>query len=109
MIILAFNGGKFRICIPLVSGVRIRERFRTVGRAVVRIAETVEAEIEVSQKKHLLSVWVYYTHSGKKWSTVYFDYGKNWREDEVFNSIRGEVSRLSPHHENLILQSERVR
>jgi hypothetical protein len=54
VIILAFNGGKFRICIPLVSGVRIRERFRTVGRAVVRIAETVEAEIEVSQKSKSL-------------------------------------------------------
>lgn len=76
---------------------------------MVRIAETVGAEIEVSQKKHLLSVWVYYTRSGKEWSTVYFDYGKNWREDEVFSSIRGEVFRLSPHQESIILQTERVR
>ncbi len=109
MIIVVFNGGRFRICIPLVSGIRIRERFRTVGRAVVRMAETVGADIEVSQKKHLLSVWVYYTRPGREWSTVYFDYGKNWREDEVFSSIKGEFDRLSSHQENLIIHSERVR
>jgi len=82
----------------------MRERFRTIGRAVVRIAEMMDADIEVSQKMNLLSFWVYYKNGGEKWSSVYFDWGKDWCEDEVFGSIRSEV-RHSSKQEHIILQS----
>jgi len=86
----------------------VRERFRTVGRAVVRIALILGADIDVSQKRNLLSVWVYYKNCGQEWSPVYFDWGKNWSEDDVFGSIRSEVYRLSNHQENIIVQSARI-
>lgn len=92
----------FLICFPRVS--RQRERLRVVGRAVVRMAEMLGADIEVNQKTHLFSVWVYYKTDREEWSPVYFDWGKNWSESEVFASIRSEVYR-STRQENVILQS----
>jgi len=82
----------------------VRERFRIVGRAVVRIAEMFGADIEVSQKRNLLSVWVYYKNGEEEWSPIYFDWGKHWNEDEVFGAIRSEVHR-STKQDNIILQS----
>lgn len=82
-----------------------RERFKTVGRAVVRIADLLGADIEVSQKKNLLSVWVYYKNGEQEWNPVYFDWGKDWDEDDVFNSIRNEVYSVASNHESVILQS----
>jgi len=102
------NSGRFLIHVPQVSGVRVRERFRTVGRAVVRIALILGADIDVSQKRNLLSVWVYYRNCGKEWSQVYFDWGKDWSEDDVFGSIRSEVYDLSDYQENIVVQSARI-
>lgn len=102
------RGSSFLICVPQASAIRVRERFRTIGRAVVRIAEIMDADIEVSQKMNLLSVWVYYKNGGEKWSPVYFDWGKHWSEDEVFASIRREVYHSSKQ-EHIILQSAWVR
>lgn len=109
MIILASNGGSFLICVPRVSGLRPRERFRTVGRAAVRIAEMLGADIEVSQRRNLLSVWVYYKNEEREWSPVYFDWGKSWGENEVFNAIRSELYRLRLPHNSLVLPSPQVR
>jgi len=95
----------FLICVPQASAIRVRERFRTVGRAVVRIAEMMDADIGVSQKMNLLSVWVYYKNGEEEWNPVYFDWGKHWSEDEVFGAIRSEVRPSSAQRENIILQS----
>jgi len=108
VIVIVSNSGKFLIHVPLISGVRARERFRTVGQAAVRIAELLGADIEVSQRRNLLSVWVYYKNGGKEWSPVYFDWGKDWGEKDVFKSIRSEVGRLFAHHESFVLQSARI-
>ena len=108
MIIMVSNSGEFLVCVPRFSGVRARERFRTVGQAAVRMAELLGADIEVSQRRNLLSVWVYYKNGGKEWSPVYFDWGKDWGEKDVFKSIRSEVGRLSAHHESFVLQSARI-
>lgn len=67
------NSGSFLICVPRVSGARVHERFRTIGRAVVRMADLLGANIEVSQKRNLLSVWVYYENHGKEWTPIYCD------------------------------------
>jgi len=108
MIIMVSNSGEFLVCVPPFSGVRARERFRTVGQAAVRVAELLGADIEVSQRRNLLSVWVYYKNGGKEWSPVYFDWGKDWGEKDVFNSIRSEVGRLFAHRESFVLQSARI-
>jgi len=109
MILMVSSNGTFLVCVPRVSGVRRRERFKTVGGAVVRMAELLGADIEVSQKRDLLSVWVYYKNGEKEWNPVYFDWGKDWSENEVFSSIRSELFSLPSHHNSLVLQSPRIR
>lgn len=109
VIIIASNSGRFLICVPRVLNMHVSERLGTVGRAVVRIAELLGADIEVSQRRNLLSVWVYYRECRNNWSSVYFDWGKDWSEREVFSSIRSEVYRLSPHHSSFVSQSARIR
>jgi len=64
----------------------------------------LDAEIDVSQKRNLLSIWVYFKNGEEEWSPVYFDWGKHWSEEDVFGSIRSEVHH-SCQHKNTILQS----
>lgn len=104
---LPSDSGKFLICIPRFS--RRNERFGTVGRAVVRVAELLGADIEVSQRKNVLSAWVYYKNGGKEEIPVYFDWGKDWDEDDVFHSIRSKLHGLSHLPEHAILQVVRRR
>lgn len=102
------NSGSLLVHVPQVSGLRTRERVRIVGRAVVRAAELLGADIEVFQKRHLLSVWVYYRNGERELSPIYIDWGKDWGEHEVFNSMRSELSRFALHHTNPVLQSPQV-
>lgn len=51
------NHGKFLIYFSQFSG--LNKRFRTIVNAVVRLAEKLRTDIELSQKKSALSVWVY--------------------------------------------------
>lgn len=102
---MASNGGSFRILVPRFSSVRTRERFKTVGKAVVRFADLLGADITVSQKRNLLSVWVYYSNSGEKWIPAYCDWGKDGDEDSVFRWIRSELYHLSRRYEGFVLQS----
>lgn len=54
------NSNKFLICVPkLHDRMKNRERSRIVGQAVESMARMLNADIEVSQEKNLLSVWVY--------------------------------------------------
>ena len=88
---------------------RRNERLRTVGRAVVRIAEKLGADVEISQKGNVLSVFVYYKNGGKEKIPVYCDWGKKWSEDEVYRSIWSLVYALSFHPEYSVLQTMRGR
>jgi len=72
------------------------------------MAELLRADIEVSQRRNLLSVWVYYKNDGKEWSPIYYDWGKDWSENEVLSSIRSELYRLPYHHNSLVLSSARI-
>lgn len=85
------------------------KRHKTVGRAVVRIAEMLGADIELSQRRNVLSVWVYYKNGGKEEIPLYCDWGKNWNEDDVYYAIRNVVYALSFHPEPAVLQPVRRR
>ena len=87
------NRPKFSIHVPSFS-MRDR-RFRPVGRAVVRLAELLDADIEISQRRNVTSIWVYYQNCGKKEIPMYCDWGKDWSEDDVCNLIRNKLYGLS--------------
>ncbi len=106
---MAYISDRFLICIPRASDKRARQRFKTVGRAVIRMAELLGADIEISQRRNLLSVWVYYKNEGKEWSPIYYDWGKDWSENEVLSSIRSELYRLPRHHNIFVSQSAQTR
>ena len=101
---MSSSKGKFLICIPRLSGGK--GRFRVVARAVVRIAEMLEKDVEVSNRRNVMSVWVYYKDKGRKESLLYSDWGKDWSEDEVFRTLRSMAYTLSYFaEENAILQA----
>ncbi len=97
--------GRLMICIPRFS--KVDGRLRTVGRAVVRIAEGLGADIEVSQKKNVLSIWVYYKKDGEEEVPVYFDWDRDWNEDAVLHTIASKLYGLSPYPEKYIPQVAR--
>jgi len=74
---------------------RQNERVKAVGRAVIRIADELKAEIEI-KSWNVLAPHVYCIDSrdGEK-KLIYADWGKNWGEDEVYNSIRKAILPLS--------------
>jgi len=86
---------------------RQNDRLKTVGRAAVRIAERLGADIEISQRRDVLSVFVYYRNGGKERIPVYCDWGKNWNEEDVYHSIWSVVYALSFHPEYSVLQTIR--
>jgi hypothetical protein len=65
---------------------RQTERVRAVGRAVIRIADELKAEIEI-RRWNVLAPHVYCIEGEEK-RLIYTDWGKNWGEDEVYNSLR---------------------
>jgi hypothetical protein len=107
MLILPSNNGKLLIYAPRISG--RNDRLKTVGRAVVRVAEMLGTDIEISQRRNVLSVWVYYKTDGKEKTPVYFDWGKNWSEDAVFQAITSKLYGLSFSSEHAVLQVIRRR
>ncbi len=87
------SAGKFLICVPRHS--RSYGRLRTVTQAVLRVADALGKDIEVSNKKNVLSVWVYYKEGSEIESPVYSDWGKNWSEDEVLRELESRLYGLS--------------
>jgi hypothetical protein len=98
---------KFLVYVPRFS--RREGRFRTVGHAVVRIAETLGASIEIAQRRDILSVWVYYKNNAKEEIPVYSDWGKNWGEDDVYQVIMNRISGVSFLPGHAVLQVVRGR
>lgn len=94
------NSDKLLIHVPQFS--RQDPRLRTVVSAVTRVAEMLGADIEIRRRRDVLSVWVYYAKSGKERVPVYFDWGKNWSDNDVFHAIRGTIHGLSLHAEHTL-------
>lgn len=102
VIIMLSLSSKFLVCVPRFS--RQNERFRAVGRAVVRVAEMLEADVEVSQRKDVLSIWVYYKNSENMEIPVYSDWEKDWDENHVFHAIRNKLYGMSFDSNHPVLQ-----
>ena len=76
-----------------------------MAHAVLRIADELGKDIEVSNKKNVLSVWVYYKERGERESPLYSDWEKNWNEDEVFRELKSVMYGLSHRiSEDAVLQ-----
>ena len=74
---------------------RQKERVRAVGRAAIRVADELNAEVEI-RCWNVLAPHIYcmdYKGGGKK--LIYTDWGKNWNEDEVYDYIRKVILHLS--------------
>lgn len=82
---MASRIGRFVVRIP--PSPRRMDRIRTVGRATVRIAEMLGADIEVQQRHNASVVWVYYDN-GNKEELLYHDWSRDWSEEYIFNYIR---------------------
>jgi len=83
------DNGKFLVYASPFSA--RNERLKTVGKAVVRIAERLGADVEITQRRDVLSIFVYYKNGGKEKIPVYCDWGKNWNEDDVYHAIKSVV------------------
>jgi len=75
-------------------------RLRVVGSAVVKVAKTLNLDVEVSSTKKILSVYVYYRSKDGEEIPVYCDWGKNWSEEDVHKAIRSMMFVLSFHPEH---------
>jgi len=101
------SSGKFLIYTSRFS--RQGERLKTVGRAVIKVAERLRADIEVSQRRDVLSIFVYYKNESKNAVPIYCDWGKSWSEEDVYHAIRSMIYTLSFHPDYTILQTIRKR
>ena len=79
------------------------ERMRIVGSAVAKVAHTLNIETEVSPRKKQLSIYVYYQGAAGDEIPVYCDWGKTWKEEDVYRAIRNMMFVLSfhPRHSRL--------
>ena len=101
------NNGKFMVYASPFS--TRNGRLKTVGRAVVRIAERLGAEVEIAQRRGVLSIFVYFKNGGKEKIPVYCDWGKKWNEDDIHHSIWSVIYALSFHPGYSVLQTIRGR
>lgn len=99
--------GKFLVYASRLSAQK--GRLKTVGRAVVRVAESLGADIEVYQREDVLSIFVYYKNGVKEKIPVYCDWSKNWSEEEVYHAVKSVIYALSFHPEYTVLQTIRKR
>lgn len=99
------TSGKFLIYTPNLSN---KKRLQVIGSAVSKIAETLRLEIEIAKKNKLLSTYVYYRgYYDKEEIPIYCDWGKNWNEEEIYDTIRSVMFALSFHPEHTTLQTIR--
>lgn len=94
------NNGKFMI---YASNRPSPERLKIVGSAVAKIASYLKLTTELSAKRRLLSIYVYYRSNAGDEIPVYCDWGKDWREEDVYRAIRSMMFVLSfhPSHSSL--------
>ncbi|UCD96045.1 MAG: hypothetical protein JSV35_06005 [Candidatus Bathyarchaeota archaeon] len=79
------------------------DRLRIVDTAVSNVAGSLNFELEHSNRKELLSIYVYYEGASGDEIPLYCDWGKQLGADEVSRSIRSMMFVLSfhPKHSNL--------
>ena len=79
------------------------DRLRIVDSAVSKVAGSLNFGLEHSNRKDLLSIYVYYEGASGDEIPLYCDWGKQLAEDEVSHSIRSMMFVLSfhPQHSNL--------
>lgn len=104
---IIFSNEKFLICASRFS--RRKNRLKTVGRAVVRVAERLGVDIEVYSRKNILSIFVYYMNGNNEEIPVYCDWGKTLNEEDVYHAIRSVIYALSFHPRYEVLQTIRKR
>ena len=98
------DNGKFMI---YASDRPSPERLRIVGSAVSKVANALKLETEVSPRSKLLSIYVYYrSHVGDE-IPVYCDWGKSWKENDVYRAIKNMMFVLSFHPSHPSLRSIR--
>ncbi|MGB9135598.1 MAG: hypothetical protein WCC63_08495 [Candidatus Bathyarchaeia archaeon] len=88
------NNEKFMI---YASNVPSAERLRVIGSAVAKVADSLNLETELSKKRKLLSIYVYYRSDEGDEIPVYCDWGKSWKEEDVYRAIRNMMFVLSFH------------
>ncbi len=102
---MLYANGKFLI---YTSNLSNKKRLQLIGSAVSKIAETLRLEIEIAKKNKLLSTYVYYRgYYDKEEIPIYCDWGKNWNEKEIYDTIRSVMFALSFHPEHTTLQTIR--
>jgi len=105
---LSAENGKFLI---YASSFRKQsERLKIVGSAVARVAENLHFNIEVLSKRQSLSIYVYYK-DGREGEEVpvYCDWGKDWKEEDVYHAVKSVMFTLSFHPRYSVLQPMRER
>ena len=80
---------------------------RIVDSAVEKVAQSLELEMEHSARKKLLSIYVYYKGYSGDEIPVYCDWGKSWKEKDVYRAIRNMMFVLSFHPRHQRLRSVR--
>jgi len=103
---LSTGNGKFLI---YASGFRKQnERLKIVGSAVARVAENLRFNIEVLSKRQSLSIYVFYKNErdGEE-IPVYCDWGKDWKEEDVYRAVKSVMFTLSFHPKYSVLQAMR--
>ena len=96
------TNGKFLIYTPNLTN---KNRLQVIDSAVSKIAGTLRLEIEIAKKNKLLSTYVYYRgHYDKEEIPIYCDWGKNWNEKEIYETIKSIMFALSFHPKHTSLQ-----
>jgi hypothetical protein len=105
---LPTGNGKFLIYAS--SFRKQNERLKVVGSAVARVAETLHFNIEVLPKRQSLSIYVYYKNErDEEEIPVYCDWGKDWKEEDIYHAVKSVMFTLSFHPRYSILQAMRER
>ncbi len=98
------NNGRFMI---YASNTQSLNRLRIVESAVAKVANSLNLETELSPRRKLLSIYVYYKSETGDEIPVYCDWGKSWKEEEVCRAIRNMMFVLSFHPCHSSLQTIR--
>lgn len=83
------------------------ERLKIVDSAVSKVAGFLNVETERSLRRKLLSIYVYYKSEAGDEIPLYCDWGKRWKEGEVYRAIRNVLFVLSFHPRHSSLRSIR--
>ncbi|UCB61004.1 MAG: hypothetical protein JSW72_02825 [Candidatus Bathyarchaeota archaeon] len=86
------------------------KRLKIVGSAVAKVADSLQLDTELSPKRKLLSIYVYYKSDSGDEIPVYCDWGKSWKEDDIYQAIRNMMFVLSfhPQHSQLRMMRKEI-